>query len=166
MATDLAVEEADIREEDVLKEKDAFEELKKPAAKSLTETFNQLIETVNLEHTVCPLGNKIPEFNELVYQNRWREALDRLLETNNFPEFTGRVCPAPCEAEYVTLEMMISETFIGGLIRRCGSNISRIRTESGATIKVALEKQRVDEYIYTQMMQETGGQQSMVDESE
>ncbi|XAR71640.1 Glutamate synthase (NADH) [Bertholletia excelsa] len=49
------------------------------------------------EQSGCPLGNKIPEFNELVYQNRWREALDRLLETNNFPEFTGRVCPAPCE---------------------------------------------------------------------
>ncbi|KAF8726647.1 hypothetical protein HU200_019107 [Digitaria exilis] len=49
----------------------------------------------------CPLGNKIPEFNELVYQNRWREALYRLLETNNFPEFTGRVCPAPCEGSCV-----------------------------------------------------------------
>ncbi|KAK3138054.1 hypothetical protein QOZ80_5AG0363860 [Eleusine coracana subsp. coracana] len=49
----------------------------------------------------CPLGNKIPEFNELVHQNRWREALDRLLETNNFPEFTGRVCPAPCEGSCV-----------------------------------------------------------------
>ncbi|CAL1409687.1 unnamed protein product [Linum trigynum] len=53
------------------------------------------------EHSGCPLGNKIPEFNELVYQNRWREALDRLLETNNFPEFTGRVCPAPCEGSCV-----------------------------------------------------------------
>ncbi|KAL2540246.1 Glutamate synthase 1 [NADH] [Abeliophyllum distichum] len=53
------------------------------------------------EHSGCPLGNKIPEFNELVYQNRWREALDRLLETNNFPEFTGRVCPAPCEGACV-----------------------------------------------------------------
>lgn len=49
----------------------------------------------------CPLGNKIPEFNELVYQDRWREALERLLETNNFPEFTGRVCPAPCEGSCV-----------------------------------------------------------------
>lgn len=49
----------------------------------------------------CPLGNKIPEWNELVYQGRWREALDRLLETNNFPEFTGRVCPAPCEGSCV-----------------------------------------------------------------
>ncbi|MFQ6638064.1 hypothetical protein Gotur_013400 [Gossypium turneri] len=53
------------------------------------------------ENSGCPLGNKIPEFNELVYQNRWREALDRLLETNNFPEFTGRVCPAPCEGSCV-----------------------------------------------------------------
>ncbi|XP_038993737.1 glutamate synthase [NADH], amyloplastic-like isoform X3 [Hibiscus syriacus] len=53
------------------------------------------------ENSGCPLGNKIPEFNELVYQNRWLEALDRLLETNNFPEFTGRVCPAPCEGSCV-----------------------------------------------------------------
>ncbi|CAN6444676.1 unnamed protein product [Victoria cruziana] len=53
------------------------------------------------ETSGCPLGNRIPEFNELVYQNRWKEALDRLLETNNFPEFTGRVCPAPCEGSCV-----------------------------------------------------------------
>ncbi|CAH1453084.1 unnamed protein product [Lactuca virosa] len=176
MATDLAAEEADIREEDVLKEKDAFEELKKLAAKSLTETVNQLIDTVNQvkedekaeyatwpsrvadavkhrgfvvyeregvsyrdasvqmtdwnevmeeskagpllttqsawcmdcgtpfchqEHTGCPLEKKIPEFNELVYQNRWREALDRLLERNNFLECTDRVCRAPCEGSCV-----------------------------------------------------------------
>ncbi|MCO5549339.1 hypothetical protein L7F22_002808 [Adiantum nelumboides] len=53
------------------------------------------------ETSGCPLGNKIPEWNELVHQGRWREALDRLLETNNFPEFTGRVCPAPCEGSCV-----------------------------------------------------------------
>lgn len=53
------------------------------------------------DNSGCPLGNKIPEWNELVYQGRWREALDRLLETNNFPEFTGRVCPAPCEGSCV-----------------------------------------------------------------
>ncbi|WOL01487.1 hypothetical protein Cni_G10203 [Canna indica] len=53
------------------------------------------------DNSGCPLGNKIPEFNELVHQNRWHEALDRLLETNNFPEFTGRVCPAPCEGSCV-----------------------------------------------------------------
>lgn len=46
----------------------------------------------------CPINNLIPEWNDLIYQGRWREALDRLHHTNNFPEFTGRVCPAPCEA--------------------------------------------------------------------
>src|SRR3954466_410778 len=47
--------------------------------------------------TGCPLGNIIPEWDDLVYKNRWREALDMLFKTNNFPEFTGRICPAPCE---------------------------------------------------------------------
>jgi glutamate synthase (NADPH/NADH) small chain len=47
--------------------------------------------------TGCPLNNLIPEFNDLVYRGLWRQALERLLKTNNFPEFTGRVCPAPCE---------------------------------------------------------------------
>ncbi|MFD2656114.1 glutamate synthase subunit beta [Gracilibacillus thailandensis] len=45
----------------------------------------------------CPIYNLIPEWNDLVYKGKWREALDRLMKTNNFPEFTGRVCPAPCE---------------------------------------------------------------------
>jgi glutamate synthase (NADPH/NADH) small chain len=45
----------------------------------------------------CPLGNIIPDWNDLVYRGRWREAIERLHWTNNFPEFTGRVCPAPCE---------------------------------------------------------------------
>ena len=45
----------------------------------------------------CPINNLIPEFNDLVYRGRWEEALERLRMTNNFPEFTGRVCPAPCE---------------------------------------------------------------------
>jgi NAD(P)H-dependent glutamate synthase small subunit len=49
----------------------------------------------------CPLDNLIPEWNDLVYQGRWREALDRLHKTNNFPEFTGRTCPAPCEGACV-----------------------------------------------------------------
>jgi len=47
--------------------------------------------------TGCPVDNLIPEWNDLVYRGRWREAIDRLHKTNNFPEFTGRVCPAPCE---------------------------------------------------------------------
>ncbi|EPS62913.1 hypothetical protein M569_11874, partial [Genlisea aurea] len=160
-----AVEKAEVREEDELLKKDAFEELKKL---SLMEKSNQaasedkpskkrpsrvpdavkhrgfvtyeregvtyrdpnvrindwnevmeeskpgpLLKTQSArcmdcgtpfchqENSGCPLGNKIPEFNDLVYQNRWREALDRLLETNNFPEFTGRVCPAPCEGSCV-----------------------------------------------------------------
>ncbi|HYG75263.1 MAG TPA: glutamate synthase subunit beta [Planctomycetota bacterium] len=49
----------------------------------------------------CPLGNIIPDWNDLIYKNRWREAIDRLHLTNNFPEFTGRLCPAPCEASCV-----------------------------------------------------------------
>src|SRR5688572_20499934 len=49
-------------------------------------------------HDSCPLGNLIPEWNDLVYRDRWRAASDRLHATNNFPEFTGRLCPAPCEA--------------------------------------------------------------------
>ncbi len=49
----------------------------------------------------CPLGNLIPDWNDLVYRDRWREAIDRLHATNNFPEFTGRLCPAPCESACV-----------------------------------------------------------------
>jgi glutamate synthase (NADPH/NADH) small chain len=51
--------------------------------------------------TGCPVNNIIPDWNDLVYRNRWREAIDVLHSTNNFPEFTGRVCPAPCEAACV-----------------------------------------------------------------
>lgn len=49
-------------------------------------------------HNGCPVNNQIPDWNDLVYNDKWREALDNLHSTNNFPEFTGRVCPAPCEA--------------------------------------------------------------------
>ncbi len=48
-------------------------------------------------HKGCPLGNIIPDWNDLVYRGRWRDAIERLHSTNNFPDFTGRVCPAPCE---------------------------------------------------------------------
>ena len=62
----------------------------------------------------CPLGNLIPEFNDLIYQGNWEEAIQSLHATNNFPEFTGRICPAPCEAsctlslnsDPVTIEMI------------------------------------------------------------
>ncbi|MBL7733927.1 MAG: glutamate synthase subunit beta [Chitinophagaceae bacterium] len=52
-------------------------------------------------HSGCPLGNVIPEFNDAVYRESWREAYDILTSTNNFPEFTGRICPAPCESACV-----------------------------------------------------------------
>jgi glutamate synthase (NADPH/NADH) small chain len=52
-------------------------------------------------HEGCPLGNLIPDWNDLVYRNRWQAASDRLHATNNFPEFTGRLCPAPCEGSCV-----------------------------------------------------------------
>ncbi len=52
-------------------------------------------------HNGCPLGNNIPDFNEAVYQGRWEEAIQILSSTNNFPDFTGRICPAPCEASCV-----------------------------------------------------------------
>ena len=52
-------------------------------------------------HHGCPLGNLIPDWNDLVYRDRWREAIDELLATNDFPEFTGRICPAPCESACV-----------------------------------------------------------------
>ena len=52
-------------------------------------------------HQGCPLGNLIPDWNDFVYRDRWRAAIDRLHATNNFPEFTGRLCPAPCEGACV-----------------------------------------------------------------
>ena len=52
-------------------------------------------------HQGCPLGNLIPDWNDLVYRDKWRAAIDRLHATNNFPEFTGRLCPAPCEGSCV-----------------------------------------------------------------
>jgi glutamate synthase (NADPH/NADH) small chain len=52
-------------------------------------------------HTGCPVNNLIPDWNDLVYNGRWKEALRQLHSTNNFPEFTGRICPAPCEAACV-----------------------------------------------------------------
>nr|MBA2445481.1 glutamate synthase [Nocardioidaceae bacterium] len=52
-------------------------------------------------HQGCPLGNLIPEWNDLVYRGDWEGAIERLHATNNFPEFTGRLCPAPCESSCV-----------------------------------------------------------------
>jgi glutamate synthase (NADPH/NADH) small chain len=52
-------------------------------------------------HQGCPLGNHIPDWNDLVYRQRWQTAIERLHATNNFPDFTGRLCPAPCEGSCV-----------------------------------------------------------------
>ena len=52
-------------------------------------------------HQGCPLGNLIPDWNDLVYRDQWMEAIERLHATNNFPEFTGTLCPAPCEGSCV-----------------------------------------------------------------
>src|SRR3712207_7748425 len=52
-------------------------------------------------HNGCPLGNLIPDWNDLVYEDRWQEAIEQLHATNDFPEFTGITCPAPCEAACV-----------------------------------------------------------------
>src|SRR5512139_3432812 len=52
-------------------------------------------------HQGCPLGNLIPDWNDLIYRDRWEAAIERLHATNNFPEFTGKLCPAPCEGSCV-----------------------------------------------------------------
>ena len=52
-------------------------------------------------HNGCPVNNLIPDWNDLVYRDRWQEAIEQLHRTNNFPDFTGRLCPAPCEAACV-----------------------------------------------------------------
>jgi glutamate synthase (NADPH/NADH) small chain len=64
-------------------------------------------------HNGCPLGNLIPEWNDLVWRGQWSDAIDRLHATNNFPEFTGRLCPAPCEAACV---LSIGEEQTGGSV--------------------------------------------------
>lgn len=63
--------------------------------------FCQVGEMVERETVGCPLGNYIPEWNDLVYRGDFKTAYERLAETNNFPDFTGYVCPAPCEASCV-----------------------------------------------------------------
>ncbi len=94
-------------------------------------------------HSGCPLGNIIPEFNDAVYEGNWGYAYEILASTNNFPEFTGRICPAPCEASCVlginkppvTIEYIeksiIEHAFANGLVK---PNIPAVRT--GKTVAV------------------------------
>jgi glutamate synthase (NADPH/NADH) small chain len=72
-----------------------------PADKARTQAARCMDCGIPFCHTGCPLGNLIPEWNDLVYRDHWRAAIERLHATNNFPEFTGRLCPAPCEAACV-----------------------------------------------------------------
>jgi glutamate synthase (NADPH/NADH) small chain len=80
--------------------KDWYEIDRPLAARVLTEQAARCMDCgiPYCHSTGCPVKNRIPEFNDLVYRNRWREAAENLHSTNNFPEITGRVCPAPCEA--------------------------------------------------------------------
>jgi glutamate synthase (NADPH/NADH) small chain len=91
----------------------------------------------------CPLGNRIPVFNDLVYRAKWDEAAEQLLDTNNFPEFTGRLCPAPCEsacvlgisADPVTIERLEYEVIEHAFAR--GINVQRTSgVETGQRVAV------------------------------
>lgn len=77
-------------------------------------------------HSGCPLGNIIPEFNDAVYEGQWEEAAEILFSTNNFPEFTGRICPAPCEAACV---LGINKPAVA--IEEIEKNIAEIAFEKG-----------------------------------
>jgi len=72
-------------------------ELKMPEEKLRSQGARCMDCGIPFCHKGCPLGNIIPDWNDLVYRGRWREAIERLHSTNNFPDFTGRICPAPCE---------------------------------------------------------------------
>ena len=79
--------------------KELYEEF--PAEKTVSQASRCMDCGIPFCHNGCPLGNIIPEFNDAVYQEDWATAFDILSSTNNFPEFTGRICPAPCEAACV-----------------------------------------------------------------
>lgn len=80
-----------------------YEEIYKPHSSEFTEEQASRCMDCGVPfcHKGCPLGNNIPEFNDAVYQKEWKKAFDILDSTNNFPEFTGRICPAPCESACV-----------------------------------------------------------------
>ncbi len=115
-------------------------------------------------HEGCQLGNLIPDWNDLVYRNKWREAIDQLHATNNFPEFTGRICPAPCESACVLavnddpvtieqIEMAIAErAFAEGWVvaepppRRSGKSVGVIGS-GPAGLAVAAELNRIGHLV-------------------
>lgn len=108
----LEIERQTIAERDPLERIKHWDEFKEhPAEKHLREQGARCMDcgtpfchtgmTISGMASGCPVNNLIPEWNDLVYRGRWEEALERLHKTNNFPEFTGRVCPAPCEGSCV-----------------------------------------------------------------
>ncbi len=115
-----------------------YKEFYKPHDESLTT--NQAARCMDCGvpfcHNGCPLGNLIPDFNDAVYQEQWEEAAKLLLSTNNFPEFTGRICPAPCEGSCVLginkppvaiehiEKSIIEKAFVNGFIQ-ADKNIKR-----------------------------------------
>src|SRR3954471_23285382 len=79
--------------------REVYEDFSRPA---LTQQAARCMDCgIPFCHNGCPLGNLIPEWNDLVFRDDWREAIERLHATNNFPEFTGKLCPAPCESACV-----------------------------------------------------------------
>lgn len=80
-----------------------YKEIEKPGTTELTQKQAARCMDCGVPfcHHGCPLGNIIPEFNDAVYQGNWKQAYEILVSTNNFPEFTGRICPAPCESSCV-----------------------------------------------------------------
>ena len=115
-------------------------------------------------HEGCPLGNLIPDWNDLVYRGKWKEAIDQLHATNNFPEFTGRICPAPCESACVLaiadepvaieqIEMAIAErAFAEGWVlaeppaRRSGKTVGVVGS-GPAGLAVAAELNRIGHLV-------------------
>ena len=95
-------------------------------------------------HTGCPLNNIIPDWNDLVYRDRWRDAIRVLHSTNNFPEFTGRICPAPCEAACVlgineppvTIKVIEQDDHRSRVRAKAGSIPSRRPTRTGKRVAV------------------------------
>ena len=95
--------ELDRRERDYLDPKDRLNNYREfvipPDEETLSSQASRCMDCgIPYCHTGCPVNNMIPDWNHLVYENDWKNALDVLHSTNNFPEFTGRICPAPCEA--------------------------------------------------------------------
>ncbi|MDP9293237.1 MAG: glutamate synthase subunit beta [Actinomycetota bacterium] len=99
----LRIERVDNPERDPRERRNDYHEfIEMPPVPQLQEQGARCMECgVPFCHNGCPLGNLIPDWNDLVYRDRWREAIDQLHATNNFPEFTGKLCPAPCEAACV-----------------------------------------------------------------